>query len=324
MIRLVTRTLVIACLLLVCAVPGRAEYPERPITFVVAFAAGGFNDVIARILADHMAKTLRQSIVIENDAGAGGTTATRRVAQAAPDGYTIMAGSMGTHGAAPAQYPNLKYDPARDFTPIGLTIEAPAVIVVRKDFPASNLQEFVDYIRKNQAKVNEAHAGVGSQMHTYCTLLHSIMGTKTARIAYRGGAPAINDLVAGQVDFSCSSLSVVASLIQGGAIKAIAIAGPERSDVIKSVPTTKEAGLPEFQVSGWNAIFAPRNLPADIQAKLNGALVAALDDQGIRKRLLDLGCAIPDKADRTPKALQERVQSEVTRWSSVLKAAGAN
>ena len=212
--------------------------------------------MIARIVADHMAKTLGRPLIIENDAGAGGTTATRRVAQASPDGYTIMAGSMGTHGAAPAQYPNLKYDAAKDFTPIGLTIEAPAVIVTRKDFPTDTLQEFIDYVRKNQAKVNEAHAGVGSQMHTYCTLLHSLIGTKTARIAYRGAAPAINDLIAGQVDFSCVSLSVVASQIQGGTIKAIAIAGPERSAVVRDVPTTTEAGLPEFQVSGWNAIFA--------------------------------------------------------------------
>jgi tripartite-type tricarboxylate transporter receptor subunit TctC len=322
--RQLARTAAVTFLLLADLAPAWAEYPERPITFVVAFAAGGFNDVIARIVGEHMAKTLGRPLVVENDAGAGGTTATRRVAQAPPDGYTIMAGSMGTHGAAPAQYPNLKYDAAKDFTPIGLTIEAPAVIVTRKDFPTNTLREFIDYIRKNQAKVNEAHAGVGSQMHTYCTLLHSLIGTKTARIAYRGAAPAINDLVAGQVDFSCVSLSTVASQIQGGTIKAIAIAGPQRSEVVKDVPTTTEGGLPAFQVSGWNAIFAPKNLPGDIQAKLNAALVAALDDEGVRKRLLDIGCAIPDKANRTPQALQTRVESELARWSSVLKAAGAN
>src|SRR5262245_35775763 len=157
-----------------------------------------------------MGKTLGQSIVIENDAGAGGTTATRRAAQAAADGYTIVAGSMGTHGAAPSQYPNLRYDPAKDFTPIGLTADAPAVLVTRKDFPANTLEEFVAYVRKNEATVNEAHAGVGSQMHTYCSLLHAIMGTKTGRVAYRGGGPAINDVVAGQVDFACVSINTVA------------------------------------------------------------------------------------------------------------------
>ena len=159
-------------------------------------------------------------------------------------------------------------------------------------------------------------------MHTYCTLLHSIMGTKTARVGYRSAAPALNDLVAGHVDFACSSLGGVAPLIQAGTIKAIAIASPERADVIKDVPTTTEGGLPEFQVSGWNAIFAPRNTPQDIQAKLNDALLKALDDEGTRKRLVDIGCVIPNKADRTPQALQKRVESEVARWSSVLKAAG--
>ena len=302
------------------AQPAAAQaYPTRPITLIVPFAAGGFNDVIVRLVAQHMSQTLGQSIIIENDAGAGGTTATARAAQAAADGYTLLAGSMGTHAAAPTQYPNLKYDPAKDFTPIGLTAEAPAVIVARKDFPANTLTEFMAYVREHQAKINEAHAGVGSQMHTYCTLLQSLMGTKTARIAYRGGAPAINDLVAGQVDFSCVSINTVVSQIQAGTLKAIAIASPERADVIKEVPTTSEAGLPEFQVSGWNAIFAPRALPADLTAKLSDALAKALEDPLTATRLAEIGCLIPKAADRTPAALQERVEREVARWSSVLK-----
>jgi tripartite-type tricarboxylate transporter receptor subunit TctC len=295
------------------------SYPTRPITLVVPFAAGGFNDVIVRVVADHMARVLGQQIIIENDAGAGGTTATTRAARAAADGYTLLAGSMGTHAAAPTQYPNLKYDPAKDFTPIGLTAEAPAVIVTRKDFPANDLKEFVAYLRDNQAKVNEAHAGVGSQMHTYCTLLQSIIGTKTARVPYRGGGPAINDLVAGQVDFSCVTLNTVAPQIQAGTIKAIAIASPQRVDIVKDVPTTKEGGLPEFQVSGWNAIFAPKDLPQAIQARLSDALSKALDDPTTAKRLLDIGCSLPEKPDRTPHALQERVERELARWSTVLK-----
>ena len=197
------------------------------------------------------------------------------------------------------------------------------MIVTGKDFPANNLKEFVEYVTKNQTKVNEAHAGVGSQSHTYCTLLHSIMGTKTARVAYRGGAPVINDLVACQVDFSCVSLSSVVSQIQGGTIKAIAIASPERAAMIKDVPTAKEGGLPDFQVSGWNAIFAPKNLPQDIQAKLRDAPVKALDDPATSKRLLELGGFLPEKADRTPQALQKRVESEVALWSSVLRPVAA-
>ena len=222
-----------------------------------------------------------------------------------------MMGHMGTHGAAPAQYPNLKYDPTKDFTPIGLTAGLPIVIVTRKGFPANNLKEFVDYVRKNQEKVNEAHAGNGSLMHTTCTLLHSIMGTTTARVAYRGGSPALNDLVGGQVDFACITLVAAVTQIQAGTIKAMAIASPQRTDLVKDLPTTMEGGLAEFQVSAWNGLFAPKNLPRQIQAKLNDALVKALDDEATRKRLLALGSEVPSTPDRTPQALQKLVESEV-------------
>jgi tripartite-type tricarboxylate transporter receptor subunit TctC len=297
------------------------SYPARQITLIVPATAGGSNDTIARVVAERMGKTLGQSIIIENVGGAGGTTAARRTAQAAPDGYTIMAGNLGTHGAAPAQYTDLRYDPASDFTPIGLMAGAPAVLVIRKDFPVKTLKEFVDYVRQNQAKVNEAHAGVGSQMHTFCTLLHSLMGTKTARIAYRGGVPAITDVMTGQADFSCISLNSVVGQIQGGTIRAIAVASAERAEVIKDVPTAKEGGFPQFEVSSWNALFAPKNLPPDIAAKLNGALIEALDDAETRRKLLDIGTVIPGKAERTPQALQKLVASEVARWSAVLKEA---
>jgi len=308
------------CALLPGVAPAWAEYPEKPITLIVPFAAGGSTDTVARVIGEHMAKTLGKPVIIENVPGAGGTTAIHRAKDAAADGYTIMMGHMGTHGAAPAQYSGLKYDPAKDFTPVGLMAELPIVIVTKKDFPANSLQEFVDHVRKNQDRVNEAHAGVGSLMHTTCTLLQSVMGTKTTRVAYRGGGPAINDLVGGQVDFSCIALVVVLPQIQAGMIKAIAIASPERADLIKDVPTTREAGLADFQVSAWNAIFAPRNLPRGIQAKLNDAVVKALDDEATRKRLLDMGGEIPAKPRRTPQALQSLVESEVARWSSVLKA----
>ena len=210
----VVRTVIATLGFVASVIPAAADFPERNITLIVPFAAGGSTDAIARIVGDHMAKTLGRSVVIENDAGAGGTTPTKRVAQAAADGYTLIIGNLGTHGAAPSQYPNLKYDPATDFTPIGLTAGLPIVIVTRKNFPANNLMEFVDYVKKNQDKVNEAHGGAGGQMHTTCTLLQSIMGTKTARVAYRGAGPAINDMVGGQVDFACISLAAVASQIQ--------------------------------------------------------------------------------------------------------------
>ena len=314
----------IVTLILVASVgPAAADFPDHNITLVVPFAAGGSTDAIARILGDHMARTLGKAIIIENDAGAGGTPPTRRVAQAPADGYTLIIGNLGTHGAAPTQYPHLNYDPAHDFTPIALTAGLPVVIVTRKNFPANNLKEFVDYVRTNQDKVNEAHGGAGGQLHTTCTLLQYIMGTKTARIAYRGAGPAMNDIVGGQVDFACISLAAVASQIQAGTMKAMAIASPERSSVAKDVPTTKEGGLPEYQVSAWNAIFAPKNLPPEIQAKLNDAVDKALDDEITRKRLLGLGAEIPEKAQRTPRALQEFVEKEVAHWRTVLTAAGA-
>jgi putative tricarboxylic transport membrane protein len=306
-----------------CVAPAAAQYPDRPITMIVPFAAGGPTDIVARIVSEHMQKTLGQPIVVENVAGAGGTTGITRGAQAKPDGYTIMMGHMGTHGAAPALYPNLKYDPAKDFAPVGLAAGTPIVILAKKTFPAANLQAFIDYVRKNQDKVNEAHAGVGSVSFTTCTMLQSMIGTKTARVAYRGTAPSLNDLVAGQVDFGCDQIVNVVSQIQAGSIKAYAIATPERAEVLKDVPTTKEAGLPEFQVSAWNAIFAPKGTPAEVVAKLNGALVAALDDEVTRKRLLELGSVLPDREGRSPEALQKLVESEVARWTPILKAAGA-
>ena len=303
------------------AIPAAAAFPERPITVIVPFAAGGPGDTVVRIVGEHMARTFGQSIVVENVTGAGGTIGITRGSQAKADGYTIMVGQMGTHGAAPAQYPNLKYDPAKDFAPIGLMAATPIVIIAKKAFPANNLQEFVDYVKNNQDKVVEAHAGVGSVSHTTCTLLQSIMGTKTARVAYRGTGLTLNELVAGQVDFGCDQIVNVAPHIQGGTIKAFGIATAERSAAMKDVPTTREGGLSEFEVSAWLALFAPKDTPQDVVAKLNDALVKALDEESTRKRLLDLGSVIPDRAGRSPDALQKLVVREVARWTPVLKAA---
>ncbi len=298
-------------------------YPTKPVTMIVPFAAGGPTDVIARIVGEHMGKTLGQQVVIENVAGAGGTTGITRGKQAAADGYTIMMGHMGTHGAAPALYPNLRYDPTKDFEEIGLAAGTPIVIVARKNFPAANLAEFAAYLKANTAKVNQAHAGVGSVSFTTCVLLSSQLAIKPAAVAYRGTGPALNDLVGGQVDYMCDQIVNLVEQIKGGAIRAYAIATPERSPSLPDVPTTKEAGLPDYQVSAWNAVFAPKGTPKEIVAKLNAALGAALDDGATRKRLLDLGSVLPAGAERSPAALATLVASEVTRWTPVLKATGA-
>ena len=298
-------------------------YPQRPVTMIVPFAAGGPTDVIARIVGDHMSRTLGQQIVIENVAGAGGTTGITRAAQSQPDGYTIMMGHMGTHGAAPALYPNLKYDPTKDFVPVGLAAGTPIVIVAKKDFPANDLKGFLDYMKANSEKVNMAHAGAASVSHVTGILLNSTINAKPTLVAYRGTGPALNDLMANTVDFMTDQIVNVAPQIQGGNIKAFAIATPERSPALPNVPTTKEAGLPDYQVSAWNAVFAPKGTPPDVAAKLTDALDKALDDENTKKRLLDLGGVVPSKADRSPAALQKLVDSEVARWTPVLKAAGA-
>ena len=307
-----------------CAFQAQAAYPERPITLIVPFAAGGPTDVVARIVGDNMSRTLGQQIVVENVTGAGGTTGTSRAAQATPDGYTIMMGHMGTHGAAPAVYPNLKYDPVKDFLPIGLAAGTPILIVARKNLPPKDLKEFISYAKANSEKLNEAEAGVGSVSFTTCSLLNSILGIKPTRVPYQGTGPALNDLVGGQVDYMCDQIVNLTPQIQAGSIKAYGIATEKRSPALPDVPTTKEGGLPEFQVSAWNALFAPKGTPGEVVTKLNGALGKALDDESTRKRLLDLGADLPDKAGRSPEALQKLVASEIERWGKVLKGQAAN
>jgi tripartite-type tricarboxylate transporter receptor subunit TctC len=314
-----TFLLVLAAAVGLAAGVAQAAYPERPITMIVPFAAGGPTDVVARIVSEHMSRTLGQQIVIENVTGAGGTTGITRAAQARPDGYTLMMGHMGTHGAAPAVYPNLKYDPTKDFAPVGMAAGTPILIVAKKDFPAKDLKEFITYVKANSEKLNEANAGVGSVSHTTCSLLISQLGIKPTRVPFQGTGPALNALVAGQVDFMCDQIVNLTPQIQAGTIKAFAIATAERNPALPNVPTTKEAGLPDFQVSAWNAIFAPKGTPPEVVAKLNEALVKALDDEATRKRLAELGGDIPDKAGRSQEALQKLVTTEVARWNGVLK-----
>lgn len=297
-------------------------YPNKPITMIVPFAAGGPTDVIARIVGEHMSRTLGQQVVIENVAGAGGTTGITRGARATPDGYTIMMGHMGTHGAAPALYPNLRYDPTKDFEPIGMAAGTPILIVSKKDFPATDLKGFVAALKEMGEKVNEAHAGIASVSHTTCTMFLSQIGAKVTRVAYRGTGPALNDLVAGQVDMGCDQIVNLVPQINAGTIKAYAIATPERSPALPNVPTTREAGMPDYQVSAWNAVFAPKGTPADIVARLNAALSQAIDDPATSKRLLDLGAVLPTKDERSGAWLAQFVASEVARWTPVLKAAG--
>jgi putative tricarboxylic transport membrane protein len=318
-------TYALASLCVLALAPGPAaaqDYPTRPITLIVPFAAGGPTDVISRIVGEHMSRTLGQQIVIENVVGAGGTTASTRAKRANPDGYTLITGHMGTHAASVPLYPNLQYHPSNDFEPISMLAGTPVLILAKKDFPPKDLKEFVSYVKANEAKLNMAHAGVGSVSFTSCLLLNSILGVKPTSIPFQGTGPAMNALVAGQVDYMCDQIVNAVPQINGGTIKAYAIGTAERNPALPDLPTTKEAGLPEFQVSAWNALFAPKGTPKPILDKLNAAVVAALDDETVRKRLLELGSDIPPKEKRTPQALAELVKSEIDRWTPVIKAAG--
>jgi len=300
------------------------SYPTRAITTIVPFAAGGPTDVIARIVGEHMGRVLGQQLIIENVAGAGGTTGITRGAQSKPDGYTIMMGHMGTHGAAPALYPKLRYDPTQDFEPIGMAAGTPILIVGKKALAANDLKSFIAYVKGSQGKASEAHAGVGSVSFTTCTMLNAQLGVKPTRVAYSGTGPAMNDLVGGQVDYMCDQIVNVVEQIKGGAIKAYAIATPERSPALPDVPTTKEAGLPSYQLSAWNALFAPKATSKEIVGRLNGALVASLADGNTRKRLLELGGVLPNKQEQTPEYLGDFVKKEVARWTPILKTVAAD
>ena len=304
----------------VTAAPAQAQdYPTRNITMIVPFAAGGPTDVIARIVTGHMQQTLGQTIIIENVVGAGGTTASTRAARAAPDGYTLITGHMGTHAASVPLYPNLAYHPSKDFEPVGMLAGTPILILARKDFPPKDLKEFIAYVKANTDKLNAAHAGVGSVSYTSCQLLNAVLKINPTGVPFNGTGPAMNALVAGQVDYMCDQIVNAVPQIKGGTIKAYAVATPERNPSLPDVPTTTEAGLPEFQAQAWNAIFAPKGTPPAIVAKLNAAIVKALDDEGVRKRLLELGSVIPKGPERTPEALGALVTSEIAKWTPVLK-----
>ena len=296
-------------------------YPARPITLIVPFPPGGSTDVAARIVADHMSRTLGQQIVVQNVSGAGGTVGSTRAMRADADGYTILMGQMGTHAASVALYPNLAYKPDVDFEPIGMVTAFPLIIAARKDFPPRDLKEFAAYVKANASTLNQAHAGVGSIFFTTCLLLNSILDVKPTLVPFNGGAPAMNALVAGQVDYMCADIVTGGPQLEPGKIKVYAIASAARNPAMPNVPTSAEAGLPEFQATAWNGLFAPKETPKPILDKLVDALDIALDDEGTRKRLAVLGGDIPDKSKRGPQPFHALVKSEIARWSPIIRAA---
>ncbi|WP_237213031.1 Bug family tripartite tricarboxylate transporter substrate binding protein [Falsiroseomonas oryziterrae] len=315
------RLVAAALLLLGFATPGVAQdFPSRPITMLVVFAPGGATDVLARIIAEHMSRTLNQRIMVENVSGAGGTIGGARGAQAAPDGYTLTVGSLGSHSAAPSIYRSIAYDP-RELQPIGLIAGTPLYFVVRNGFPARTMQEFLAHARANPGRVSNGHAGGGSTNHLACALFQHVTGVQMNNIAYRGEGPAVNDIVAQQVDSACLLAPAAVPQIQQGTMRGLLLAARERSPGTPDVPSAVEAGVPDYIFQGWNAVFAPRGTPPAVVARLDQAMRAALNDPAILRRIEQLG-SIPARPEaQGPDALRNLVRNEVDRWATVVRAA---
>ena len=310
--------IVIAIVLAASVAPVRAQdYPSRSITVIVPFPPGGASDVVARIVTNEMSKTLGQSIIIENVSGAGGTIGSARAAAAAPDGYTLLAAAMGSHVAAPVLTPNVRYDPVADFVPIGITAHSPAVIIVRKDFPAQDLKEFIAVLRQQDGAIKQAHGGIGASSHMACLLFMAEIGAKPTLVAYRGSGPALNDLVGGHVDFMCEQSVSVADQVLAGSVKAYAVSAGERLATLPNVPTAREAGV-NYEMSVWAGLFAPRGVSPKVIARLADALDRALDEAVVRETLAKLGGSIPAKAERNPAAFDRFIRSEIARWAPIL------
>jgi len=307
-------------LVTLCA-PALAQYPAKSITVIVPFAAGGPTDVVTRLVGEHMGRTLGQTLVVENIGGAGGSLGMTRAAQAAPDGYTIAVGNMGTQSAAPALYPNLKYDPATSFAQIGIVNYTPQAIVSKKALAPTSLKDFVKYVKSKGSELSYGHAGVGSISHVAGLVFNAKFGLTPNMIPYRGTGPVLQDMVAGQIDYTVDQSLNVIPQIKAGTIKVYAIAAPARLASIPDVPTTKEAGE-DFIFSAWNAMVAPKDTPKEIVDKLVDALNKALDDPSIKARYVELGSSAPQGAERGPAGLQKLVESEVARITPVIKAAG--
>jgi tripartite-type tricarboxylate transporter receptor subunit TctC len=297
------------------------EWPSRPVTMVVPLAAGGGSDGLARVFAPRLGEILGQQVVVENVGGAGGMIGASRVAKAEPDGYQFVLGTSGTHASNQAIYAKAPYNAATDFTPVTLIFEMPLVLTTKKDFPANNLQEFIAYARANQASMQYGSSGVGGTGHLACALLNSAIGVNVTHIPYRGGGPAMQDQVAGRIDYQCPLASIAKPLIEGGQIKAIAIMSKQRSPILPSLASVHEQGLPDFDASAWNAIFLPKGAPAGIVDKLRQAIIATMETPAVRQRFSELGATMVPPEQRTPGYLQKFVESEIEKWTTTVKAA---
>jgi len=322
-----SRMIIAAVLAVALAFPGTAgaqEWPNRPMTLVVAYAAGGPVDTIARIFAARLSEILSQQVVVENIGGAGGMVGASRVAKATPDGYTALFGGLANLAQNQTLYKNPLYNAATDFTPVGLVTDSPRVLITRKDFPANSLAEFMSYAKANQARLQYGTAGGGSGTHVCAILLDGIMGTKITHVPYRGAGPAMQDMIGGRLDYICEQISTAFPQIESGMVKAIAILGPDRVSVLPNLPAAKESGLPQLDCGSWSALVLPPKAPEAIVRRLNKAAGDAVNTPSIRERLQAVGVTIVPPERRSPEYLAKYIPSEIEKWAGPIKASGVS
>ena len=299
------------------------DYPSRPVTLVIPFAAGGPQDSIGRIIAQRMGEVLGQQVVVENVGGAGGMTGSKRVADARPDGYTMILGSVGTHAQNQSLYKKPLYNAATDFTPVAFLAETPIALITRKDLPVNNLKEFVAYAKANAAKMTFGSAGAGSATHLACVVLNAAMGVDITHVPYRGTGPAMQDLQGGRIEYLCEIIATGKPQIDGGTVKGIAIMTKERSPVLPDLPTASEQGLP-VEAYTWSALFLPKGAPDAVVKKLNSAAIATINTPVVKERLQSLGATVAKPDQQSPEFLATFVKSEIEKWAVPIKASGVS
>ncbi len=300
------------------------DFPNRPLTMVIPFAAGGPTDVQGRVIAARMSELLGQQVIVENVGGAGGMNGSYRVVNSPADGYTFVLGTVGTHAQNQTLYKKPLYNATTDFTPVALLIDVPIALVTRKDLPVKTLKEFVDYAKKNESRMTFGSAGTGAAAHLACVVANMVMGTNITHVPYRGTGPAMQDLQGGRIDFLCDMISTAKPQLDGGTIKGIAIMTKERSPALPDLPSAAEQGFPTMEAYTWNAIFLPKGTPPSIVKKLHAAAVAAVETPSVKERLAGLGAVVVAKNRMSPEYLAEFVKSETEKWAAPIKQSGAS
>jgi tripartite-type tricarboxylate transporter receptor subunit TctC len=300
------------------------DWPTRPVTMVVPYAAGGPVDTVGRIMAAGLSEILRQQVVIENVTGAGGMTGTSRVALAAPDGYTFLLGGLAVLGLVPNLYKKPLYNPVTDFASVSLFADSARILIARKDLPADTLKDFIAYAQTNQAKMQFGSAGAGSGLHICAVLLNTDMGTAITHVPYRGSAPAMQDLMAGRIDFMCEQISTALPQIQAGVVKAIATLGPARSSALPDLPTAQEQGLADLDCSTWSAFVFPKQTPEAIVRRLAQATSEAVGLPLVRERFASVGVTVAAPERRSPEYLAKFLPSELAKWAGPIRASGVS